>query len=310
LKSKPLIRELQMHLIIATHQRPGLLDRTLNSLGAAHLPGDFNHVLVIENGGSSVARKICEKAKIPVAHHFLPQPGRSQALNYALEKIGAGFCVVLDDDMRVSPGFLKAYSKAIDLNPGPNVFGGPIEIDYEGPPPPDWLLRYLPASAVGFKPQPGGPFLGGNFGFFAEDALKIGGFDPQLGTGALGSAASLDPLAEELRLQKSLAGAGARLIPVPDALAWHYVPEDRCSPRWALERQARQGFTEGSIWARAPKGRRAAGVPLWIWRQLGSSIPGWVASSIFPKGQLRFRTSYELYHATSFIKGIRHFRSR
>src|SRR5690606_23900835 len=93
-------------------------------------------------------------------------------------------------DVLVAPRTLVAYAEAAKQAAGPRFFGGPIVPDYEAEPPPDWLRAFLPRSAAGWRMdgdhiteihQP--EFIGPNFAAFAEDLMRVGGFDTLLGPG-------------------------------------------------------------------------------------------------------------------------------
>jgi hypothetical protein len=84
-------------------------------------------------------------------------------------------------------------------------------------------------------------FLGFNWAAFAQDLLACGGFSATFGPGtALGTG-------EETFLQWKMQqrGIGARYL--PEALAWHYVPPERCSPEWTLRRARGGGFNAGVL---------------------------------------------------------------
>lgn len=67
-------------------------------------------------------------------------------------------------------------------------------------------------------------------------------------------------------MQRCLRRAGAQGIFLPDARIWHYVPTDRCTAEWALDRRFRVRYA--SVLVRADRPRFGA-VPLWLWRQYG-----------------------------------------
>jgi GT2 family glycosyltransferase len=230
-------------ILIPTHDRMTLLRRLLDSLGQADRPTSQIRTLVVENGGQFGGEQLVAEAaswlRAEYVHH--PEPNKSAALNRAIESAGDDLLIFFDDDIRVSAGVLTAYERvARQFGPG-CFFGGPFRVDYESPPP-AWLKPYLPPSALGVDhgPEPrevGKRFIGMNWAAFATDIRQCAGFDPRFGPGsATGSSG------QEVTMQIALQGRGARAIYTPDALVWHYVPRERCSPEWVLRRAYNKGI--------------------------------------------------------------------
>ncbi len=239
------------NVIIPTFQRPELLERTLLSLEAAQLPDDFGRVIVVENGRERMAASLCGclATRIPLQYLHLPQAGKGRSVQHGLEQVDRGFVLFLDDDVRIGSNTLLCYSQAIERHGRGHFFGGPLRIDYEVMPSP-WLLRHLPHSVTGWAlTYPGTPlqgsdrFLGANFGVFVEDVRRVGGFSMLYGPGAQHAGTAGNPTGLELDLQDRLLAAGLAAMYVQDAEVWHYVPQDRCSPSWALHRTFRNEFS-------------------------------------------------------------------
>ena len=309
-----MLNTISIHTVIPTHGRCELLQRTLESLASADKPAGFERVWVIENGPQSGALDTYERMRnhLPLAYRHLPQPGRSPALQHAIEAIGQGLIIFLDDDVRVNQGFFNAYVDAALQHGDTCFFGGPLLIDYEKPPY-DWLLDHLPASAKGWRPSdPKNPiddqhhFLGANFAVFAQRVQKIGGFNPALGTGTAG-----DPVGEEVDLQDRLIRDDCSPIYVPNAQVWHYVPPNRCSPAWALRRLERIWLTsqlqrpipshDGPLWW---------DVPRWMWRRLAVlRLKAWIANLIWDPRK-RFEAQKVFYQWRGTIRGMQISRER
>jgi cellulose synthase/poly-beta-1,6-N-acetylglucosamine synthase-like glycosyltransferase len=197
-----------------------------------------------------------------VQYLYYEQANKSRALNYALTQITSDLVIFFDDDVRLHADTLVAYERAAGEHPR-CYFGGPLEIDYERPPP-DWLIPYLPHSARGwhFESQSGDErpvFLGANQAAFRSALQEAGGFDPTVGPGRG------QGVGEDTRIQISMSAVGYQAHYVPDAVVWHYVPVTACSPTWALERAYRQALTFGeSLQDESP---RLLGVPRWMLRE-------------------------------------------
>lgn len=263
---------MQLHVVIATHGRAALLRRTLESLAACDAAPELAGVHVAENGSKDDAEATAREfaGRLPVRYHHFSRAGQARARQAVVEQIGTGLVLFTDDDVRFRPDVLVQYARA-GREHGPDaILGGPIRVDYEdGSGPPAWLRAYLPPSAVGWDrdhPWPG--FLGANYAVYAERILAVGGFDAALGPGALKPGAAGNPSGHEDDLQRRLVAAGARKVYLPEAEVWHWVPAERCNPRWALHRRYRGAFTEGlrGTALEDPNGVRWFGVPRWYWR--------------------------------------------
>jgi GT2 family glycosyltransferase len=242
----------RFNVVIATHGRDTLLERTLRSLASASIPSGFECVFVVENGIVAGARAICDALgpALAIEYRHVERPGKGRAVQHALDEIGSGFVLFLDDDVRVGEALLTCYADELARS-GPGCFlGGPLAIDYETEPP-AWLHKHLPRSVTGWRLRStsarlegAARFLGANFGAFVEDVAAVGGFSMVLGPGALIAGAAGNPTGLELDLQDRLLAAGCEGRYVAGAEVWHYVPADRCDVAWALHRTRRNAFSE------------------------------------------------------------------
>jgi glycosyltransferase involved in cell wall biosynthesis len=263
-----------MNVLIATHGRPTLLERTLECLTTVRLPGALRQIILVENGSDAGARQVCAafRDRLPLAYHHREQAGKSRALQWAIDQLlDDGLIVFLDDDVRLPPWILESYASAGAAHGPGHYFGGPVDIDYEQQPP-AWLMKYLPPSAKGWRPQDPDQelqrarFLGFNYAAFTADIRAVGGFDLAIGPGANRPGSEGNPLGDETELQDRLYAHGCRPIWLAEALVHHYVPADRCSPQWALHRAYRNSM---GMAMRDPEDRhtgspRLFGVPRWM----------------------------------------------
>lgn len=233
--------------VIATHGRGELLERTLASLAAATLPERYAGTLVVENGPPAGARDVVAAAPAALRATYLhvERANKSAALNAALATIDDDVLLVFtDDDVRVEEGVLLAYARASEGLRGGVYFGGPVEAEHEVPPPPHHLLL-LPPSARGWplaheRPVTGHRFVGFNWAAFAGDLKRAGGFDPRFGPGS-----STGSTGQESNMQDRLFAMGVKPQYLPQARVWHWVPKERCSPNWILQRGYRYGVQCG-----------------------------------------------------------------
>ena len=257
--------------VVPTYQRPHLLRRTLESLGASDDPGVPFEIVVVENGPTPAALEAFHRAEsaYPLRYLHVKEPGKAMALNLAFELIDAPFVVQYDDDVRVAPGSVAAYVAAARRYGAGHFFGGPLTAEYEEPPP-RWLRPHLPPSARGRSlgatereidlPD----FAGANWAAFRADVQSLGGFADALGPQGQAPAVG----GEETDLQRRMLAAGLHAIYLPDAMVWHFVPRERCSLKWTLDRLTREFQARARYWDHPGDGPALAGVPLWLVKQL------------------------------------------
>jgi GT2 family glycosyltransferase len=297
-------------VILATAGRTDLLGRTLSSLAACERPAAYRETIVVENGGQQGAQQVVEQfgASLNARYLYVPRGNKSFALNCALEMIGDELIFFTDDDVRLDRGVLAAYAKRGGQFPNGRFFGGPTSVDYEQEPP-TWLKRYLPASAVGWEwNEPGdavhtASFLGFNWAAYARDIRAAGGFDPNRGPGS-----PTGSTGQESDMQRRLLARGLVGCYVPEARVWHYIPVDRCTPAWAIERNYRHGVEHG----RRHAGDKPAvgGVPLWVMRrrvQLGLRS---ALSALAGGAEARFKAAHRRSHLRGILEGMRQARQQ
>lgn len=274
----------RLTVLVCTHNRAALLGRLLDSLNAAHRPEDWEvDVLVVANACSDTTaetleayrRTVTARQRLPLDWFAVPTPGKSHALNAALVRIEADWVAFVDDDHRIDAEWFTALARAIEQNPGMDIFCGRVLQDWDGREP-AWVhdtgpyrIYPLPIPRQDFGLQAreltsSGPLPGGGNLVVRRDWLaRIGPFKTELGpTGHdLGGAEDMDWLKRGLAL-------GARLYYVPEAVQYHYVDLERLRlgylMRKAYERSASVVVIEG----------KRTGVPPYLYRKLAGYALG------------------------------------
>ncbi len=291
---------------IATSGRPELLRRTLKSLSACQLPAGYLETVVIENGPRGRAEEVVESAppNLRARYMYYPKANKSAAMNAALKTLGDCLIVYIDDDVRVAPRMLCAYAETARRR-GPSCFyGGPLNVDYDAPPPP-WLREYLPASATGWELNEceqrvdSAIFLGGNWAIFSETLRFAGGFNVNRGPGS-----KLGSTGEETEMQRLLLRKGFCGIYVPTARVWHYVPRERCTPQWTLERNFKNGLQAGAVVA-AEENHPWGIPPWWMTYRFLKGCVRWMMWSLSRDPGRRFRARNRLSYDLGLLLGLR-----
>jgi len=97
-------------------------------------------------------------------------------------------------------------------------------------------------------------------------------------------------------MQRRLLARGLTGVYLPSAIVWHYVPLERCTPQWTIERNYRQGVERGRITAAESSGSKAI-PPAWVVkRYIGGILKAAVARFTLDEEKRfssRFRRSYD-----------------
>ena len=232
-------------VLIPTHGRPTLLERTLDSIAQCRLPDSYEELVVIENGSRDGAGRTVEALpeRLSARYMHCARGNKSYALNEAIRTTTDGLLVFFDDDVRVHPDALVKYSAAAQNHETGGVyFGGPVDVDRETEPP-EWFESFLPSSARGYEVGPSRRkkwYLGFNWAAFRSDIERLGGFDPRFGPGAPSRATG-----QESDMQARMRGDGMQPVDVQGARVTHYVPEGNCTLSWLLKRRYRGGIRSG-----------------------------------------------------------------
>lgn len=269
-----------MHItvLICTHNRLGLLKKVVESLNNAIQPENNTiDLLIVANACSDNTLKWL--AQYPDKNQQLrlrflsePTPGKSHALNKALDYLNCELVAFIDDDHRVDKHFFERIVLIATIKPSISIFCGRILPDWDGSEP-AWVhekgaYKIYPTpipvydrglSEMLIEPntdQPGG----GNL-FIRLNVLKRNGefstaFGPQ-GHNFVGG--------EDSEFLRRARNQGEQILYAPEIIQYHYVDHDRLK-LWNLLQLAYQRsrcITE--IHKDLSSNQK---VPLYMWRKL------------------------------------------
>ncbi len=168
-------------IVIPTRERLSYLEVALSSL-ASEAARAGAEVLVIDDAGpSDAARALVERFGARYEPHPAPL-GLNVARNTGVQRSHGDLVAFLDDDVRVSPGWLDALLGAAAANPDVDVFTGPIRVRVEGATPRGCGREHPPITSLdlGERDTDARFAWGANMAIRRSALQRIGPFDVSL----------------------------------------------------------------------------------------------------------------------------------
>ena len=272
-------------VILCTYNRCQSLARTLDSVSEQTLPESVAwEVLVVDNnscdGTREVVEDFCNRYPSRFRYLFVPQQGKSHALNAGIREAHSDVLAFLDDDVTVGPTWLNSLTAPLENDQWVGA-GGRVLPVWTGPPP-----RWLPAKekyglgplvVFDLGPEAGelgeSPF-GTNMAFRKEMFEKYGGFRTDLGPRPGSEVRN-----EDSDFGRRLLTAGERLRYEPSAVVYHPVPENRVRKEYFLAWWFDKGRADIRQLGPSPDTKwYVAGIPLGQFRRLAVWTLRWMFS--------------------------------
>jgi glycosyltransferase involved in cell wall biosynthesis len=293
-------------IVIATRNRSALLGQTLAVLAGQQWPAEQLEIIVADNGSTDSTCAVVEQAarrhgSPAVRYLFVPQPGKSHAVNAALELARGELIAFTDDDVQPAPEWIQALVQAVEET-GADFVAGRIKPIWEIEPP-AWMSPALygvlaipdngPARLPISADRPGSVNvmpIGANMAVRADVIARLGGLRTDLGklSGSLRTG-------EDHEFFLRLLHAGYRGVYEPLALVGHFVPASR------LERSyfRRWLYQNGRDVSRLERGYVTSvpfmlGVPRYLWRTLAADALSTIAALIRGDAARRFASALRL----------------
>lgn len=110
--------------IIPVYNRPDEVDELLQSMTTQTLT-DFE-VIIVEDGSRNDCRSVAEKYadRLDIHYYMKTNSGPGQSRNYGAERAGGEYLLILDSDVVLPEGYLKAVDEGLRRQPA-DAFGGP-----------------------------------------------------------------------------------------------------------------------------------------------------------------------------------------
>jgi glycosyltransferase involved in cell wall biosynthesis len=306
--------DLAATVIFSSYNGAERLPRTLDSLVAQNLPHDRWELIAVDNNSSDDTFAVLQsyRGKLPIVPLQQPVPGKSGAINKALDLARGNLVVFTDDDIEADPNWLSALVACADANPDFGIFGGRIVPDWERDPSGEPFLEWIPMGST----------------FAVVDETESGSCDPTQVWGPnttirrelLGSdvryredigplPGGLFAMGEDTEIVRRLVREnGTRTYRCGDAVVRHFVPASSMTERWVQERAERLGYGMPALFPEeVPNGPKITGVPLKTW--LESFVWSVRAAILYPlpSSKLRFWAIWKTYYMRGYIAGLRRY---
>ena len=227
---------------IPTFNRSEFLGRTLSSLLDLVEPAGADYeILVVDNNCTDKTTEVIGALKPQFKGRLRSVKEQRQGLsccrNRIIEESRADVVAYLDDDVNVDSRWLLSLANAYSRWDDAAAIGGKVYLIFENECP-AWLgapeaekLSELDLGGVPILLEANQFLFGLNFSFKRHLASQIGSH--RLDLGRIGRRLLSG---EEIEYQERIRGAGGKIYYDPQILVGHYVPEERLSKRWFLER--------------------------------------------------------------------------
>jgi len=274
---------MDISIVVCTHNRAKLLSHTLEALRAADLPENFQaEVLVVANACkdetiSLLASLSGQWRQSGLGLRWLeePKPGKSNALNLAIQEAKADVLCFIDDDQVVARDYLLALADLLARQPEFGMYCGWMLPAWDGSEPawihvrgefmipirpfPEYDLGDTEKEIVAGMKSPSG----GNIVVRREVFEHVGGFSTELGPighNLMGG--------EDLEFIRRAKAAGTRLLYSPRMRQFHLLEYERMKTLYMMRKSYLRSFS--SVTMRRQDG--GANIALSLLRKLASHL--------------------------------------
>ena len=247
---------------INTRNRADLLGTALQSIFSQQVDASVE-VLVVDNdstdGTAALVQSLCSDH--PNLRYVMEKRlGVGAARNRCMREAQGHVVVFVDDDATLMDGYLARLCAVWEMHQ-PDAAGGPIDIAWLDPEPPDWspvLARFrgpFDPGGVSRRVTGGGYPEGCNMALCRSSALAAGNFDPDMGTCRPGTWAG-----EEIDLFTRMDAMGMHIRYEPELRVTHFQRHAGRTASWLYWTAFERGRTQFLIWLRRYDRLRARAV--------------------------------------------------
>jgi GT2 family glycosyltransferase len=213
------------------------LPRMLETLERLEPPTGGWKVVAVDNGSTDDSLEILKRyaVKLPMTVLSEPRRGKNIALNSALALVEGDLVALTDDDIILPLDWLMTIENAAAQNLDYDIFGGAIHPVWEECPP-DWLLRCVPKSWLGWTDFPEGP-INPHSVFGANMAVRSSVFRAQKFAEGIGpNGSTLYAMGSETEFTMRAERAGHRCWHFRAAPVGHIIRAHQLKREWLQQR--------------------------------------------------------------------------
>lgn len=232
---------IDISVIIVTHNRSEILRRTLEDLTLLNRGGLSVCFVVVDNGSTDDTKEVVESfsERLPLQYLFESRLGKSCALNCALNNVRFGKIVAfIDDDVTPSKDWLINIISTCKRWPDCGAFGGKIELLWPCKDLPRWVqIKAVQEGVFGLHDHGSSEcqYPSGEYPYGANCWVRSVVLTPQRRFSE-----SLGPNkakgGEDTMFFSQLAKEGIGIVYSPEAVVWHRVQTNDISEKRVLKR--------------------------------------------------------------------------
>jgi glycosyltransferase involved in cell wall biosynthesis len=304
---------MKLSIIICTYNRHYNLRDCFECLARQVGMDDIQwEIVLVDNNSTDATRTTVEgyreESFLPIRYTFAQPQGLSHARNHGIQEARGVWLVFIDDDIRVTPNWLRAIYDTFQVY-GCDAVGGQIHIDS-----PIVLPKWIQPDMYGFLGhQDFGdkvrrldgirefPF-GGNMAMHRRVFDKISPFDTEMGRKGAGYKKDELFKGEETDLFHRLAAAGGTIYYQPTAIVKHKILPHQLEKRFFLTLHRNAGLLQAR---KDPERyqRTFAGVPWFVFPQLARSIGDYLRIAFSKGPDYAFRRRMTVIYFLGLIVG-------
>jgi glycosyltransferase involved in cell wall biosynthesis len=292
---------------ICTWNRAEALAVTLDHLTRLRIPAGVDwELLVVNNNCTDDTDAVCQRfaGRLPLRLLHETRPGKSFALNLAIERAGGSHILWTDDDIDVDPEWLNAILAAFEREHADWVFGV-TEVKWPSAPPPWYDSRYFLGHFGGLNygdqsfvvATADRKFFGANCAGTRAAHQALGGFRTDLGLfgGKRGVGEDIDLFDRAFR-------ANMKIVYTPDARVFHRVRTVQLPKRYHRRNQwVASGMYYEQLPDYFPDARWMLGLPRFFYGNFVRGTVGYLRCALTRSTSERFTHELELVRVARLV---------
>ncbi|MBY2962036.1 glycosyltransferase family 2 protein [Rhizobium leguminosarum] len=303
--------DLHITVVFSSYNGTKRLQRMLDSLVKQDLAHDQWDVIAVDNNSSDGTGELLRSYvdTLPLTVMTQTMPGKSAALNAALELTRGTLIVLTDDDIRAEPDWLSSLADCARKNPQFGILGGRILPEWEHSPEGEFL-DWIP--------------MGSTFAIVDDavsgpcESTKVWGPNTAIRREALADIRYREDMGpvpgghfamgEDQDIVMRLAARNVTAYRCAEAVVHHWIAASSVSEDWVQKRGERLGYGVPALFPNdVPAGPRIAGVPFKTWIESANWALRAALLYPLPRSKKRFWAIWKYYYMRGYRAGIRRY---